>query len=151
MNYSTLEPRVPQNIVLSFSGGGFRAASYALGCLSYMEHLKIGEGKLTDLIRFSASASGGSFINLAYALYRKTDETFPVFYERIKTEVLTDEKIGEKVFEILQSDSYWKDVPEKSKNMINAFAIAYDELIFKGAQFGILNSKVVGDGLFLPA
>lgn len=57
MNYSTLEPRVPQNIALSFSRGGFRAASYALGCLSYMEHLKIGEGKLTDLVPLLLAAA----------------------------------------------------------------------------------------------
>jgi hypothetical protein len=42
------------NIGIAFSGGGFRAASFALGTLSYLHHLG-----LDRQISFSSSASAG--------------------------------------------------------------------------------------------
>lgn len=57
-----------QSIALCFSGGGFRAAAFSLGVLSYLNKVKIksaeGEASLLSHVNFIASASGGTITNL---------------------------------------------------------------------------------------
>lgn len=51
-----------ENIALTFSGGGFRAAAFSLGTLSYLHNLKIVmtgmELSLLDNVSYIASTSG---------------------------------------------------------------------------------------------
>lgn len=67
--------------MLSFSGGGFRAATLSYGVLAALAHTKIvWEGKekrLLDEVDLIASASGGSLTAAYYGLYR--DEIFKNF------------------------------------------------------------------------
>ncbi|MBS1598427.1 MAG: patatin-like phospholipase family protein [Bacteroidetes bacterium] len=137
MEYTELLPKKPETVALSFSGGGFRAASFCLGCLSYLEHLKLGEKKFTELINFISSASGGSFTNLAYTSGQRKGENFSQFYRRMNSEALKGELVVNRVFEILNDKKIWKSRHFKTRNIINAFAIAYDEIIFKGDTFAI--------------
>ncbi|MCF0069780.1 patatin-like phospholipase family protein [Dyadobacter sp. CY261] len=143
MDYQTLEPRFPQHIALSFSGGGFRAASFALGCLSYMNKLTMsGDQPFIDLVHFISSASGGSFTNLFYAYSRSQQSwNFETFYRKMKEGILEGDRVTERALEILKSSEAWENTPEKSRNLINAFSKAYDELLFEGATFGLLNSS----------
>src|ERR1700754_3335296 len=78
-----------EHIALAFSGGGFRAASFSLGVLSYFDHLTFPDhtaagvdphtsdaaslagsatSSLLQKIRFISSASGGTITNAAFAL-----------------------------------------------------------------------------------
>lgn len=60
---------VPFNeIALALSGGGFRAASYSLGCLSYLHRVIYQDQPLLKRVKFISSASGGSITNLFYTL-----------------------------------------------------------------------------------
>ena len=66
------EPIVPQQplqqIALCMSGGGFRAASFSLGVLSYFKRIKYHDSPLLDFIRFTTSTSGGSITNAAFSI-----------------------------------------------------------------------------------
>lgn len=144
MEYIDLKPKEFENIALSFSGGGFRAASYSLGCLSYLDSVRVEDRKMTDIINFISSASGGTITNLSYTASKRNAQTFLDFYLYMKDEVLKGTKLFDRAFEILQSDEVWKERPEKSRNIINAFSIVYDEMIFAGETFSVYWKQAEG-------
>ncbi|MBE7178940.1 MAG: hypothetical protein INR69_21235, partial [Mucilaginibacter polytrichastri] len=47
---------------------------------------------------------------------------------------LTGEKLLAEVFNVLNNQRYWKNYPAKNRNFINAFAVVYDQILFKGAK-----------------
>ena len=136
-----------ENIALAFSGGGFRAATFALGVLSYLNNTKFDEpadplngGTLLQQVTYLSSASGGTITAALYALYNARGKTFEQFYVKLLN-VLTGEQLLKNALEILSDKRRWKNRPEKSRNIINAFAMAYDEYIFEGATLQALNDK----------
>lgn len=127
-----------QRIALSFSGGGFRAASFSLGCVAYMHHLPYQQGRMLDKVKFISSASGGSITNMLLSCKLRQGQTFEeVFTEQIG--LMNGCDLMDKVFEVLNSDSAWLQRPEKSRNLINAFAMVYDRDFFKEATFSSLS------------
>jgi predicted acylesterase/phospholipase RssA len=131
-------------IALAFSGGGFRAASFCLGCLSYLNYRTIKNDNnqsetLLSRVEFISSASGGSFSNLVYAYHLYTKKPFEECYNHLKQFMKGDQLVND-VLEILNNDKAWKNYPHKGRNLINAFAIAYDEALFDGATLGLLNN-----------
>ncbi|MEO8111051.1 MAG: patatin-like phospholipase family protein [Ginsengibacter sp.] len=144
MNYIELQPKIPENIALSFSGGGFRAASYTLGCLAYMESINIGEKKFTDLVNFISSASGGTITSLIYTSAQRKGVSFKDFYVSMHEKMLNGSGVLERVFEILDDNKIWKDRPDKARNIINAFSVAYDEIFFDKEVFGIYWNDAAG-------
>lgn len=137
-NYQAIDPKMPENIALSFSGGGFRAASFSLGCLSYLEQLDFNDKPFMDLVKFASSASGGTITLLSYSVAKRNGEEFKDYYKWMVNEELYGEKLVNQVFDIMRSSSEWNLRPNKSRNLINAFSIAYDLKIFKGEKFGFL-------------
>ena len=143
----TFLPGIPfENIALTFSGGGFRAASFSLGVLSYLNHcyLKNEDDKLINHVKFITSTSGGSITNALFATtaYSQPDYNFQDFYNRLR-DSMHGEALLAKVFEILKDDAQWTEYGvltnngeniniKKPRNLINAFAKAYDQLLFKG-------------------
>ncbi len=57
------------SIVLSFSGGGLRAAAFAHGVLTALESVKTTDGDLLDDVALINSVSGGSLTAAHYGLY----------------------------------------------------------------------------------
>jgi NTE family protein len=57
------------SIVLSFSGGGLRAAAFAHGVLSALEGAKTADGDLLDDVAMISSVSGGSLTAAYYGVY----------------------------------------------------------------------------------
>jgi hypothetical protein len=115
-------------IAMSFSGGGFRAAAFSLGCLSYLN-----KSELLSKVAFMASASGGTLASLPYAhaLYSSESFSFDEFYEELKSFLAGDKALTD-AFTILNKNSEWEDTPEKGRNLINAFAKVYHRDLFKG-------------------
>ncbi len=129
------------NIALAFSGGGYRAASYSLGVLSYLHKLKQEDGRtLLENVTFISSASGGTIANAMYAQHNANGKSFDDFYRNL-FDNLTGTNLLKRVMDILNEDICWEKTPDKNKNMINAFALAYDECLFNG--------KLLGD-LYIP-
>lgn len=112
------------NIALAFSGGGFRAASFSLGVLSYLNEIA-----LIDRVTFISSASGGTITNALYALHIAKGKTFGSFYKKLK-ENLEGTGLLNNVFEKLNNDKEWISNPDKRRNIINAFALSYDDDLF---------------------
>ncbi|SOD94742.1 hypothetical protein [Spirosoma fluviale] len=133
-------------IALSISGGGFRAAAFGLGCLSYLNRCKLttADGSSISLLKrvcFIASASGGSFVNLLYAKYLYEGESiegeaFQKTYIRLR-DFMHGETLLNRAMCILETDDHWHQTSHhKQRNLINAFSLAYDEL-FEKANFGL--------------
>ncbi|HEY0678154.1 MAG TPA: patatin-like phospholipase family protein [Chitinophagaceae bacterium] len=135
-------PRIPfQNIALTFSGGGFRAASFSLGVLSYLNRCSFTSetDRLLNHVKFITSTSGGSITNglFSISVYKDPSFSFEDFYAQLRKS-MDGEVLLKKVFSILNDDKQW-DHPggdtkgvRKSRNLINAFAKAYDQLLFDG-------------------
>lgn len=72
---AALDPRdtlVENSVMLSFSGGGARAAAFTLGALQGLDTLPNGEGgTLLDQVRFITSVSGGSMTAAYFGLHGK--------------------------------------------------------------------------------
>jgi predicted acylesterase/phospholipase RssA len=131
-------------IALSFSGGGFRATSFCLGNLSYLHYRMVSDDKgnqetLLSRVQFISSASGGSFANLTYAQFLYSEKSFEECYQFLR-QFMTGTDLLEEVLNNLKDDKVWKKYPHKGRNLINAFAIAYEEKLFKGANLGLLNN-----------
>jgi hypothetical protein len=136
-----------KKIALSFSGGGFRATAFCLGNLSYLHHRTINIAEdthetLLNRVSFISSASGGSFPNLAFAYYLYSDKPFEECYKALVS-FMEGTTLIDDVFKTLNDDKIWKKYPEKGRNLINAFSIAYDDTLFKGATMSLLNNPMV--------
>lgn len=136
------------NIALTFSGGGFRAAAFSLGALSYLDQLKIAKTgqsqndlNLLNNVSYISSTSGGSFTNALYSSYIHKGKTFEDVYNKL-TNDMAGQNLLQQVFAILDDDTQW-DQPGngKHRNIINAFAKAYDKVLFEGETFGIFWNK----------
>ena len=121
------------NIAIAFSGGGFRAAAFALGTLCYLE--RIG---LTRQINYVSSASGGTITNLLYTSCLKQGITFDAFYKKTLA-ALNGEQLLTAVLTLLNDDKQWPEQDSgKERNLINSFARVYDsELFFNGETLSI--------------
>ena len=142
-----------ENIALGFSGGGFRAASFSLGAISYLhqltfsDHVHGAEVPLLSKVKYLSSASGGTIVTLLFSLYNKENKSFDEpgkqleetgfkeFYTKVFHALETDKLLTE-VLNTLNDDSKWKD--GKRRNFINAFAKTYDEYLFNGKTIGDL-------------
>lgn len=124
-----------KNIALAFSGGGFRAAAFSLGTLSYLNNLKAPEwnNPLLNNVKFIGSTSGGSMTNIAYSIGVFRGDDFLTTYNALLA-AMSGETLIARVFEILKAEKPWEGRDTKSRNLINAFSIAYDEK-FDGQTF----------------
>ena len=127
-----------ENIALAFSGGGFRAATFALGVLAYLNNVHFDDDtdemkghSLLQQVTYMSSASGGTITAASYALANAQGKTFGEFYVKL-LDNLTGEQVLLHALEILSDKNRWNKRPEKARNIINAFAMAYDEYIFDG-------------------
>jgi NTE family protein len=80
-------------IVLTFSGGGTRAAAFAYGVLSELRDTPLGNGRsLLDEVDLISSVSGGSFAAAYYGLFDQSKffRDFPdeVLYRKIERDLL---------------------------------------------------------------
>jgi predicted acylesterase/phospholipase RssA len=130
-----------ENIALTFSGGGFRAASYSLGTLAYLNHIKFGEeGKERSLLKnvtYISSTSGGSITNALYSSYIHKGKTFADVYKKLMA-CLTGQQLLDEVFSVMKNDNEWNVAGNyKARNFINAFAKVYDRLLYGEEIFGV--------------
>lgn len=139
------------DMALALSGGGFRAAAFSLGAMSYLNRVCYGEEGDTLLkhVTFLTSTSGGTITNAYYSasLFKK-DFSFAVFYQTMK-DFMQGDLVLQEAITILNHPDRWNEVGyqtvtvnqkseqikyEKSRNLINSFAKAYDNLLFNAAK-----------------
>ena len=124
--------------VLSFSGGGTRAAAFSYGVLEELRRTEIivngQHRRLIDEVDLITGVSGGSFTALSYALYG--DRLFSEYEERF----LKRDVEGALTRRVLNPFNWWKFIGG-SAGRSELAAEYYDEILFEEATFGDLLDK----------
>jgi NTE family protein len=133
-------------IILAFSGGGTRAASFSYGVLEFLRDTEVvgpsGEKlRLLDHVDIITGVSGGSFTALAYGLYG--DKLFDEYEQRFLKRDVQGE-IASRSFNPANWGRLWSTGWGRSE----LAAELYDEILFDGATFGDLGR---GDGPLIVA
>ena len=114
-------------VILTFSGGGTRAAALAYGVLLELDKTKTASGRsLLDEVDIISSVSGGSFLAMHYALHGK--EGLPWFEENFLRTNL-QRKLGV---------AFWRNVPRLMSPHFSRADLAaevYDREVFHGKTF----------------
>jgi len=124
------------NIAVSLSGGGFRATTFHLGALSYLNNREFDGKSILEEVKVISTISGGTFTGAMYALRLAQGKTFDDCFHDLY-EALLNEQLVDLALHKLSNPSTWTN-PHKSKDMINAFAEVYNEVLFEGATFDVL-------------
>lgn len=125
-------------IALTFSGGGYRAATFHLGVLSYLHSVKMGGATLLDHVVVLSTISGGTITGLRYMLGLSRGESFSQIFKDLYT-FLTDVELATVAMNNLAS--YGKG---QSASLIRTMADIYNKELFKGATLGNLMDKLDG-------
>ena len=116
-------------IALALSGGGYRAAVYHIGVMSYLNKLQFGDStSLLDYVNIITGVSGGALTALYYACTELTGgercQAFRDLYNKIVTT-----NVGS-----VASDHFSKEAV-KGKEMIEVLADVYEEVFLTGLKF----------------
>ncbi len=131
---------IPQNIGLALSGGGYRAAGFHLGLLSYLNRID-----LLKQVTMISTVSGGTFTGAKYTLSLVTGQSFQEFYQEYYN-FLKETKLIELALDKLRKKEC--NIPSKRTDLITAAAQVYAETLLQDAKgktyrFGdILNSNI---------
>jgi NTE family protein len=129
-----------QNLVLlSFSGGGTRAAAFSYGLLETLKKIEYVnlEGKsvrMLDQVDAIAGVSGGSFTALAYRLYG--DQLFREYESRFLKRNVQSALIRRGL-----NPMSWPALASTGWGRSEMAADYYDEILFNGITFNDLNQK----------
>ncbi|MEQ6124041.1 patatin-like phospholipase family protein [Pseudotenacibaculum sp. MALMAid0570] len=138
MSENTIEKQSLQpfeTIGLCFSGGGYRATFFAFGVISYLQQAKYKDNPLLSSVRALSTVSGGTLTGVGYtkALQEENYNFYKFFKTFYNTFTPENDKLLHTAVAKLIDDQVWKDHPYKKRSLINAFALAYQDLdVFKG-------------------
>src|SRR5688500_6714425 len=88
------------DIALCLSGGGYRAATFALGTLDMLDELNL----LND-VKLLSTVSGGTFTGLTYAVWVSEGKTFGAFYENFADFLKTTNAIDKALDDLYDTPS----------------------------------------------
>ena len=111
-------------IAIALSGGGYRAAMFHLGTLSYLNHVAFPNGKsLLDVVNTISTISGGSITGLwymmNYSLSNEIDKSFKTLYH-----ILCDEDLPKSVLNSFLSKE------NENTSLIKEAVKFYDQIFF---------------------
>ena len=116
-------------IAISLSGGGYRASTFHLGALSYLEHVQYEGRPLLHNVKIISTISGGTFTGVGYVLALalaeegKKDEAFKSCFEKLYG-LFKDDQLVVEAMAMINNTKTW-EAQEKNKNVINAFSEIY--------------------------
>ncbi len=125
-----------EKIALSLSGGGYRAASFHLGSMHYLNHVKLDEKPLLENVKIISTVSGGTITGVFYAHYIQEGRSFHEIFDDLM-KLLEDFDLIKSAMAKLRDTDGWPT--HKRRNLINAFAAIYDQEFMKGATFSSFN------------
>lgn len=126
-------------VILTFSGGGTRAAAFSLGVLEKLAATEIeweGKKNLLDEVDAISSVSGGSFTAAYYALFGDT----PGWREDFSTRFLKKD-IQAELFWQLWNPRNWVRLASPDFSRIDMAAEYYSDHVFQGRTYNDLVSK----------
>lgn len=122
-------------IALTFSGGGYRASSFDLGVLTYLDQVRYSDKSLLDQVLVLSSVSGGTITGIRYTQGivkgQSMDKIFNDLYSFMKEVNLISRSLKN-----LAERERWKG--ERIASLINAISDVYDETLFNNGRFGDL-------------
>jgi predicted acylesterase/phospholipase RssA len=131
---------LPENIGLALSGGGYRAAGFHLGLLSYVNRVN-----LLQQVKMISTVSGGTFTGAKYTLSLVAGQSFQQFYQEYYT-FLKNTKLVELALNKISTRKC--KIPSARTDLITAAAQVYAETFLQDAngkpyRFGdILNANI---------
>ncbi|HEX8733954.1 MAG TPA: patatin-like phospholipase family protein [Pyrinomonadaceae bacterium] len=134
MTPENVSPRSFGDIALCLSGGGYRAAAFALGTIDMLDELNL----LKDVKLFS-TVSGGSFTGMTYAAWMSEGKTYGQFYDDFYSFLDKTNCIDKALDDLYDTPS-----PSGSNDLslIRSAAKAYADLLFKDRTFKELQENV---------
>ena len=119
------------NIGMAFSGGGYRAATFDLGTLAFLNSIRLDNGRtLLDCVSALTSVSGGTIPALKYMLARAKGQPVDKMVEEVFGFLCNEDLVTH----AMQNLSAEKANPEVSA--IKIMAGIYDKYLFDGAVMG---------------
>lgn len=128
-------------ISLCLSGGGYRAAMYHLGVLTYLNEVQCGDGTtLLDHVHTLTCISGGALPGLTYMMGEVRGDNRVAVFKKLFHD-LVDHQLGEDLLRRFDIES------QKGTGLIEVLADVYDDVFFKGDTFGAIMNSVRWDGI----
>lgn len=125
------------NIGLCFSGGGYRAATYSLGTLSFLNSLRLEDGRtLMDCVSALTSVSGGTIPALKYMLARAREQAVDEMVNELFN-FLCNEDLVARAMQGLSAEK-----ANRNMSSIKIMAGIYDECLFGGAVMGDISDHI---------
>ena len=127
-----------EKIALSCSGGGYRAAIFHLGTMAYLAHLKYKDKPLIENMEMISTVSGGTITGAVYAIQTAQGQPFKAIYTFLVNQLHQVDLVRE-ALNLLNPDIPWPEA-SKTRNLINAFALLYDQYFTMGSSMHELNT-----------
>lgn len=125
------------NIGMSFSGGGYRAATFDLGALSFLNTIRLDDGRtLLDCVSVLSSVSGGTIPAMKYMLAKAHGQDVGDMVEELFDFLCNEDLVTRALHEM----SAQKANPDAS--LIKIMAGIYDTCLFDGAKMGDIIEKI---------
>ena len=119
------------NIGLSFSGGGYRAATFSLGTLSFLNTIRLEDGRtLLDCVVAMSSVSGGTIPAMKYMLALARGQSINEMISEL-FDFLCNEDLVVKALQGMRSEK-----ANRKASLIKIMAGIYDEHLFNHATMG---------------
>lgn len=118
-------PKSPfNNLALSLSGGGYRAASFHLGLMTYLSSITWEDKILLERVRIISTVSGGTFTGVCYASSIAMNKTLKDCYEKLYL-FMSEVDVIDKGLKKLENFGNWDS--RKGRSLINALSLVYFE------------------------
>lgn len=128
-------------LALCLSGGGYRAAVYHLGVLTYLNRVGMPQGgKLLDRVHTITCISGGALPGICYMLALARRENLDDSFKRLFNLLINNGL----------SEALLNDFEKQSKvgiGLIQVLAKVYDDVFFHDAKFGEILDLISWDGI----
>jgi hypothetical protein len=123
-------------IGLCFSGGGYRAAGFSLGTLSYLHSVQLDDQRLLDHVVALSTVSGGTITGATYALAAERGIAFGDFYSAVFAFLVQVDLAKLSLEQLTGKDE--NGLSDRVRSLICAIADVYDRELFHKAYFGEL-------------
>jgi len=143
-------------IALCFSGGGYRAAGFTLGILSYLSQVPFDGKTLLKRVEGLSTVSGGTLTGATYAAKTIQDEgsndedqfqeKFAAYYKE-SIQLFEEDKLLDTAIAKYADDALWQKT-DKRRSLINAFSLAYKELFTDATMADLQKHKYLKDICF---
>jgi predicted acylesterase/phospholipase RssA len=125
-----------EKIALSLSGGGYRAATFHLGGMSYLNRLSYKNVPLLEKVEMISTVSGGTIPGVVYTLMLQKGQSFEQCYHFLLAKLEETDLVSTGIQKLNPKENLIN--PGKAKNLINAFAEQYEKDFTAGAVLGDL-------------